>query len=55
MGATAVKDFGHFDADPDAGGRFVPGADPANPITGHTDDWVNDSSRLVRAVKITAS
>lgn len=53
LGAAAVKDTGHFDADPDAGGKFVPVTDPANPITGHTLAWKNDTARLVRAVEIT--
>jgi hypothetical protein len=55
MGATAVKDTGHFTDDPDAGGKFVPVEDPDNPITGHTDQWDNDTDRLVRAVKITVT
>lgn len=55
VGTNTVKDYGHFDADPDLGGKFVPGEDPDAPITGHTDDWLNDSSRLVRAVKVTVS
>lgn len=53
MGSAAVKDTGHYDADPDAGGKFVPVSDPANPITGHTLAWKNDTARLVRAVEIT--
>lgn len=55
LGATAVTDEGHFDGDPDAGGRFLPVTDPDSPITGHTNDWMNDEARLVRAVKITVS
>lgn len=55
LGATAVTDEGHYDDDPGAGGRFLPVTDPDNPITGHTDDWLNDEARLVRAVKITVS
>lgn len=55
LGTATVKDDGHYDADPDAGGKFVPVTDPDNPITGHTNAWENDSSKLVRAVKITVS
>ncbi len=55
VGANTVTDFGHFTDDPDAGGKFTPGEDPDDPITGHTDDWVNDDDRLVRSVKITVS
>lgn len=55
VGTNTVKDFGHFDDDPDDGGKFVPAADPDAPITGHTDTWLNDTARLVRAVKITVS
>jgi hypothetical protein len=55
MGAGVVKDTGHFDGDPDLGGRFIPVSNPASPITGHTNDWENDEARLVRAVKITVS
>lgn len=55
VGANTVTDFGHYDADPAAGGRFIPGADPANPITGQANAWQNDLSRLVRAVKITVT
>lgn len=55
VGATAVTDYGHFTEDPDGGGTFVPGEDPAAPITGHTDDWLNDENRVVRAVKVTVS
>jgi hypothetical protein len=53
VGTNVVKDFGHYDADPAAGGKFVPVVDPANPITGQADPWANDAERLVRAVKIT--
>lgn len=52
VGTQVVKDTGHFTADPDAGGKFVPVTDPATPLTGHTDDWRNDTAKLVRAVKI---
>ncbi len=55
MGSATVADTGRYDADPDAGGKFVPVTDPAAPISGHTDAWLNDSARLVRAVKITVS
>lgn len=55
LGATAVTDDGHYDDDPDNGGRFIPVTDPSTPITGHTNDWLNDEARLVRAVKITVS
>lgn len=55
MGAGVVTDFGHYDGDPDDGGRFIPGTDPSTPITGHTNDWMNDEDRLVRAVKVTVS
>jgi len=55
LGATAVTDEGHYDADPAAGGRFLPVTDPSNPITGHTDSWANDDAKLVRAVEITVS
>jgi hypothetical protein len=54
-GANVVTDFGHYDADPDAGGKFVPAENPDAPISGHTNDWENDAARLVRAVKITVS
>ena len=53
LGTAVVPDEGHYDADPDAGGKFVPVTDPENPIEGETDEWANDSARLVRAVKIT--
>jgi hypothetical protein len=55
VGSNVVTDFGHYDDDPDGGGKFTPGEDPDTPITGHTDDWLNDDDRLVRAVKITVS
>lgn len=55
LGATVVTDDGHFTDDPDLGGQFVPVTDPANPVTGHTNAWQNDLSRVVRAVKITVS
>lgn len=58
MGSTAVKDTGRYDADPSsatAPGKFIPVTDPANPVTGHTNTWLNDTARLVRGVKITAS
>lgn len=55
VGSNVVKDFGHFDADPMDGGKFVPGIDPDNPITGQTNAWANDTARLVRAVKIAVS
>lgn len=55
LGAAVVTDEGHYDADPATGGRFLPVADPANPIVGHTDDWQNDSAKLVRAVQINVS
>lgn len=55
VGTNVVTDFGHYDDDPDAGGKFVPGENPDDPVTGHTDDWLNDDERLVRAVKITVS
>lgn len=55
LGAVAVTDEGHYDADPDAGGKFVPVTNPAAPITGESDEWANDDTRLVRAVKITRS
>lgn len=53
-GSSAVTDDGHYDDDPDDGGKFVPVADPDNPITGHTDAWANDTAKLVRAVKVTS-
>lgn len=53
VGTNTVKDTGHYTADPDSGGKFVPVTDPATPLTGHTDDWRNDTAKLVRAVKIT--
>lgn len=53
LGTAVVKDDGHYDADPDAGGKFVPVENPDAPITGHSDQWLNDTERLVRAVKIT--
>lgn len=52
-GSDAVTDNGHYDADPDAGGKFVPVSDPDNPVAGHTDSWMNDTAKLVRAVKVT--
>jgi hypothetical protein len=55
VGTNVVTDFGHYDDDPATGGKFVPGENPDDPITGHTDDWLNDDDRLVRAVKITVS
>lgn len=55
LGAAVVTDDGHYDADPAAGGKFVPVADPANPITGQANTWANDLSRVVRAVKVTVS
>ena len=55
LGATAVTDDGHWTADPADGGTFVPVTDPANPVTGHTLTWKNDTSKVVRAVKITLS
>lgn len=55
MGSQVVADTGHYDGDPDTGGKFVPVTDPANPITVHTDDWMNDTAKLVRAVKITVT
>lgn len=48
-GVDAVKDTGHFDAE----GRFEPVLDPADPVTGDPDPLLNDTARLVRAVKIT--
>lgn len=55
LGTAAVTDDGHYDADPDDGGKFVPVADPATPITGQSDAWANDTSKLVRSVKITVA
>jgi len=55
MGASAVTDDGHYDDDPDTGGKFVPVTNPASPVTGHTDGWENDTAKLVRAVKITVT
>lgn len=55
MGSQVVTDDGHYDADPDLGGKFTPVEDPSTPIAGHTDSWANDTSKLVRAVKITVS
>lgn len=55
LGAAVVTDEGHYDGDPESGGRFVPVDDPENPITGHSDVWANDSAKLVRAVKISVS
>jgi P22 coat protein - gene protein 5 len=55
LGTAVVTDEGHFTDDPDAGGKFVPVDNPEDPITGHTDDWLNDDERLIRAVKITVS
>jgi hypothetical protein len=54
-GTNVVKDEGHWSADPATGGKFVPVTDPANPITGQTPAWKNDTARLVRAIKITRS
>lgn len=53
-GSDAVMDHGHYDADPDLGGKFVPVEDPDTPITGETDAWANDDEQLVRAVLVTA-
>lgn len=53
LGASAVKDNGHYDADPTTGGKFVPVTDPDNEVSGHTLAWKNDGDKLVRAVKIT--
>ena len=55
LGAAAVTDDGHWTADPASGGTFVPVTDPANPVTGHTLTWKNDTSKVVRAVKVTLS
>lgn len=55
VGANVVTDEGHYDADPDASGRFVPVEDPDNPITGSGNAWGDDTARLVRAVKITVA
>lgn len=55
LGAAVITDDGHYDADPDTGGRFLPVTDPASPITGHTLAWKNDTAKVVRAVKITVS
>ncbi len=55
VGANVVKDHGHYDGDPDDGGKFVPVTDPANGITGSGNAWGDDAARLVRAVKITVS
>jgi hypothetical protein len=55
VGCNVVKDHGHYDGDPDLGGKFIPVTDPENPAEGHTDAWKNDTERLVRAVKITAA
>lgn len=55
IGAAVVTDDGHFTADPDAGGTFVPVEDPDDPLDGSSDDWANDASRVVRAVKITTT
>lgn len=54
-GTNVVTDTGHFDADPAAGGKFIPVTDPANPLTGQTNAWQDDTDRLVRAVKITVA
>lgn len=54
-GSTAVTDEGHYDGDPDDGGQFVPVSDPDNPETGHSDAWLNDTAKLVRAVQITVT
>lgn len=51
VGATAVKDEGHYDADPAAGGRFVPMGETK--VTGDASAWKNDTARLIRAVKVT--
>jgi len=55
VGTNVVRDTGHYDADPAAGGKFVPVTDPDNPITGQANAWANDTARLVRAVKLTRS
>lgn len=55
VGAKAVTDNGHFDADPAAGGKFVPVTDPDSPVTGQTPAWKNDTDKVVRAVKITVA
>lgn len=55
MGTAVVTDDGHFDADPAAGGKFVPVTDPSNPLTGQTNAWQNDTSRVLRAVQIVRS
>lgn len=52
-GSAAVTDEGHYDGDPDNGGKFIPVSDPDNPVVGETDAWLNDSAKLVRAVKVT--
>lgn len=55
LGAAVVTDDGHFDADPAAGGKFVPVTDPDNPLTGQVNAWQDDTSRVLRAVKITVN
>lgn len=53
-GSDAVTDWGHYTADPDANGKFVPGDNPDIPnIT--TDGWNADTNKLVRAVKVTTT
>lgn len=52
VGANTVNDFGHYDGNPATGGKFIPATNPDDPITGKTNAWENDLSRLVRAVKI---
>lgn len=57
IGSNVVTDEGHYDGDPDAGGRFLPVEDPANPAEdeseGGVEPWTADEARLVRAVEIT--
>jgi hypothetical protein len=57
IGSTAVTDEGHYDADPEKGGKFEPVLDPDNPAedesVGEVEPWTADEARLVRAVEIT--
>lgn len=55
IGASAVTDVGHFDADPAAGGRYIPVTDPATPVAGQANAWENDLARVIRAVEITVA
>lgn len=57
IGTNVVTDEGHYDADPEKGGRFFPVEDPENPAEdeseGGVEPWVADEARVVRAVELT--